>query len=170
MKEIIHLAIIFLAVTHICMAQDVMQLFEGESPGKGTLEELHWLTGYWKRTGLGGYSDEIWMPAVDNSMSGIFRFVKDGVIGFTEYLVIQEIDESLVLRLKHYNRDLSPWEEKDKWVEFKLIKIEEQTAWFNGLTYHRHGDELIIKLTVKSGERSWIEEFRFIKSDVDLIN
>jgi hypothetical protein len=77
-----------------------------------------------------------------------------------------EQGESLSIKLKHFNRDLSPWEEKDKWVEFKLIKIEGQTAWFSGLTYHREGDILIIKLSLKSKEKSWVEEFRFEKIQI----
>jgi len=144
-------------------AQEVLNLEEGQMPGIGKLEQMDWLTGYWKGTGLGGDCDEIWMPATDNSMAGVFRFTNGGTIQFTEYMFIEQLGESLSIKLKHFNRDLSPWEEKDKWVEFKLVKIEGQTAYFNGLTYHRNKDELTISLTLKSKDKSWVEEFKFEK-------
>lgn len=145
-------------------AQDVFKLDPEAMPGPGRLSQLEWLAGYWKGTGFGGVCDEIWMPAADNSMAGIFRFTKDATIQFTEYIVIEEIEESLILKLKHFSRDLSPWEEKDKWLEFKLVRLEDHTAWFHGLTYQRIGDELIIKLELHSKGRTWVEEFRFGKS------
>lgn len=144
-------------------AQEVLKLEEGQIPGKGTLDQMEWLTGYWKGTGLGGDCDEIWMPPTDNTMVGIFRFSKEGIVQFTEYMIIEQLGESLSIKLKHFNRDLSPWEEKDKWVEFKLVKIEDQSAYFNGLTYYRNGDILTISLSLKSNDKSWVEHFKFEK-------
>ena len=153
----------FINIISSSPAQEVLKLEEGQIPGKGTLDQMDWLTGYWKGTGLGGNCDEIWMPAIDNSMAGVFRFANNGKIQFTEYMFIEELGESLSLKLKHFNRDLSPWEEKDKWVEFKLVKIEGQTAYFNGLTYQRKDNVLTIKLSLKSKDKSSVEEFQFEK-------
>ncbi|WP_373497445.1 DUF6265 family protein [Aquiflexum sp.] len=144
-------------------AQEVLKLEEGQTPGAGRLEQMDWLTGYWKGNGLGGECDEIWMPAIDNSMAGVFRFANEGEIQFTEYMVIEQQGESLAIKLKHFNRDLSPWEAKEDWVEFKLVKIEGQTAYFHGLTYHREEDTLIIRLSLKSKDKTWVEEFQFEK-------
>ncbi|SMD43845.1 hypothetical protein SAMN00777080_2457 [Aquiflexum balticum DSM 16537] len=144
-------------------AQEVLKLEDGHLPGNGKLEQIDWLTGYWKGTGLGGECDEIWMPGIDNSMAGVFRFVNDSKIQFTEYMVIEEQGESLAIKLKHFNRDLSPWEEKDNWVEFKLIKIEGHTAYFDGLTYHRQENILTISLSLSSKDKFWVEKFRFEK-------
>lgn len=137
--------------------QEVLRLEGDQSPGKGKLEQLTWLEGYWQGEWHGEYCDEIWMPATDISMSGIFRMKNEGLINFTEYMVIEEKEESLSVKLKHFSRDLSPWEEKDKWIEFKLVKIEDQTAYFNGLTYHRENDQLTIKLMMKSRNSTRIE-------------
>jgi len=68
--------------------------------------------------------------------------------------------------LKHFNRDLSPWEEKDDWTEFRLVAIKDQTAYFHGLTYQRTGDSLNIHLSMRNRERSWIETFSFTKKDL----
>lgn len=145
-------------------AQEVLKLSEGDEPGPATIRQLDWLTGYWRGTGLGGQCDELWMPATDSSMVGVFRYEKDGKIVFTEYMVIQEEGGSLVLSLKHFNRDLSAWEEVEEWTTFRLVKTSGQTAWFSGLTYHREGDQLRILLSMRSGEKVRIEEFRFEKT------
>lgn len=147
--------------------QEVLKSEAGDAPGKGSLSELSWLTGYWKGTGLGGECDELWMPAADNSMTGIFRLIKDGTLNFSEYMILEESDSTVTLKLKHFGRDLSAWEEKEKWVTFNLIKIENMTAYFNGITYQRNGDELLIKLNLKSKDKEWTEEFRFTKENLN---
>ena len=74
--------------------------------------------------------------------------------------LVQE-GESVSLKLKHFNPDLSGWEEKEKWTTFKLIEIGDNIAWFHGITYERKGDELVIHLALtEKGERR-IEEFLF---------
>ena len=144
-------------------SQEVMKLSKDQPVGKGSLDQLSWLEGYWQGSGFGGTCDEVWMPAMDNTMSGIFRYSKNDTLKFKEYLVIEEIDSSLVLKLKHFNRDLTPWEEKDEWTVFELIKIDEQTAYFNGLTYQRRNNELIIMLRLSSEGEKYIEKFTFNK-------
>lgn len=165
MKKILSLSILLFCVLTIS-GQEILRLEEGRPAGKASLEQMSWLAGYWAGPGLGGHCDEVWLPAVDNSMSGAFRYVKEGSIVFTEYLVIEEIEETLALKVKHFNRDLTAWEEKDDWVSFRLIKVEGQTAYFHGLTLHRQADSLTIKLALKSGERAWEEVFKYSKQDL----
>jgi len=164
-KAILSLSIALLFVMTL-NGQDILRLDEGQQPGKASIGQMGWLVGYWAGPGLGGHCDEVWLPAVDNSMSGAFRYAKEGSIIFTEYLVIEEIDESLTLKVKHFNRDLTAWEEKDDWVSFRLIKVDGQTAYFHGLTMHRQADSLTIKLALKSGERAWEEVFKYSKQDL----
>jgi hypothetical protein len=145
-------------------AQEVLQLKDSEVADKGKLSDIAWLTGNWKGTGLGGTCDELWMPAGDSSMQGIFRFYEKGRLQFTEYMnLTQENDGTLSVKLKHFSADLSPWEEKEDWTIFKLIKLENQTAYFNGMTYHRIKNKLVIKLHMHNKEKEWLEEFVFYK-------
>jgi len=158
---------LFVAVL-LCIAlpsvgQEVLTLEKDAPAGKASLSQLDWLVGAWKGSGFGGDCDEMWMPAVDNSMLGVFRYSKDGTVHFSEFIVIEEVDETLIVKLKHFSRDLTPWEEKDTWTEFKLVKVEDQTAYFNGLTYHLDGEELVILLALTSEGTRTIEEFRFTK-------
>jgi len=158
------LFIFLLYSSSFLVVQEVLKLNEGEQPAKATLSQLNWLVGYWKGEGFNGECDEIWMPQTDNTLQGIFRFSKEGKINFTEYIVIEEKDSTLALKLKHFSKDLSAWEEKEKWITFNLVKIENQTAYFDGLTYHREGDKLTISLKLTSDKKTWIEEFKFTKT------
>lgn len=158
------LALFFFFSPFVAGAQDILRLSDSLPQGKGSLSQLTWLTGYWTGSGLGGDCEELWMPANNTGMHGVFRFSEKGVLQFTEYMVIEEKEGSLKVRIKHYGGGVVPWEEKDKWVEFPLLKIEGQTAWFSGLTYQRKGNELIIKLAMKSKEGAYTEEFKFQKS------
>ena len=157
--------IVMLVIISSTQAQEILQLKDGVTQQKTKLSQLSWLAGNWKGTGLGGNCDELWMPAGDSSMQGIFRFYEKGKLQFTEYMnVIQESDGTLAVKLKHFSADLSPWEEKDKWTIFKLIKVENQTAYFNGMTYQRKKNKLVVKLSMHSKEKEWIEEFVFYKT------
>lgn len=163
MCRILILGFIMFSSSFFLYSQEVLKLSEDQSVGEGSLDQLSWLEGYWQGSGFGGICDEVWMPAMDNTMSGIFRYSKNDTLKFKEYLVIEEVDSSLVLKLKHFNRDLSSWEEKDEWTVFELIKIDGQTAYFNGLTYQRRKDELIIMLRLFGEGEEYVERFSFHK-------
>jgi hypothetical protein len=144
-------------------AQQVLWHADGEETGQGSLSQMEWLAGYWVGPGLGGHCEEVWLPATDNSMIGAFRYLREGKIVFTEYLVIEEHNQTLTLRVKHFSRDLSAWEEKEQWANFKLIRIEGQTAWFNGLVLHHEGDSLTISLAIRSKEGMRTETFNYAR-------
>ena len=68
-------------------------------------------------------------------MVGTFRMVKDGKLVFSEFFTLSKQAGKIAIRLKHFGGEFKGWEEKDKFVEFPLIKVEGKTAWFGGLTY-----------------------------------
>lgn len=65
---------------------------------------------------------------------GMFRVERDGEIMFYEFFTIREVKRSLLLQIKHFHRDLIGWVEKDETVNFPLVKMDENTVWFDGLT------------------------------------
>jgi hypothetical protein len=144
-------------------AQEVLHLEKDQEAGRGSIYDLNWISGYWTGSGLGGDCEELWLPAKDNNMVGTFRFVLDGELIFSEYMNIVEEEGKLSLRIKHFNKDLTAWEEKEEWVVFKFIKSERQTAYFSGITFHREGDELMIRLAMTNEGKKSIEEFRLRK-------
>lgn len=74
----------------------------------------------------------------------MFRFVVKGEVQFTEHFMISKKNDNTVLKLKHFHGDFTGWEEKDEYVEFPLIKIDDRTAFFEGISY-----ELVDKSTLK---------------------
>jgi hypothetical protein len=151
---------VFLTFSHVAIAQ-VRQLESDQLPGKGKVGDLNWMVGYWTGPGLGGECEEVWMPAVDGHMIGTFRFWDDGKLVFSEFINLIQEGESISMKLKHFNPDLSGWEEKEEWTTFKLIELSQNKVWFDGLTIERIGDVMIYHLALtENGVRS-IEELRF---------
>ena len=116
-------------------------------------EDVAWLEGHWSGEALGGIAEEIWSPAKAHTMMGVFRFIDGDSIGFYEIFIISEENGSLVLRLKHFNADLTGWEEKDEMVTFPLVELGPEVAYFDGLTYRRVAEnKLQVFVKMKSGE------------------
>jgi hypothetical protein len=111
-------------------------------PGKGTLADAAFLVGHWSGPGLGGTCEEVWVPPLAGSseMMGMFRFVRDGKTQFTEHFVLVPDGESLTLRLRHFDPAFNGWEEKDRPVAFKLIRVEKDALYFGGLTFRKTAD------------------------------
>ena len=132
---------------------------------RATLAELAWLVGQWQGPGIGGApSQESWSSPLGRQMAG--TFVQDdgkGGVLFSEMMQIVPDGESLVVRLKHFNADLTGWEEKDKSVSFPLIAREGATWYFNGLTYRREGrDRLLVAVRMRGNDGKASElVFRF---------
>lgn len=115
-----------------------------------TLDDVSWLVGSWHGPGLGGETDEVWLPPVGGAMPGMFRFVQDGAPVFYEIWALREVDGSLVLELKHFNPDMTGWEARDEMTRFHLVRIEDRTAYFGGLTYQlQDSDTLQIWLALR---------------------
>jgi hypothetical protein len=119
---------------------------------------VDWLVGQWSGDGIGGApAMESWLPPTGNTMVGTFVQLSDGgEIQFTEHLYLMEVDGSLVLRLKHFNADLTGWEEKDGMVTFRLLDIEPCAAYFHALTLRcadadKPGEGLIAAVRMQSG-------------------
>ena len=90
---------------------------------------------------------------------------EDGEHGilFTEHLYLMEDEGSLVLKLKHFNADLTGWEEKDDMLTFRLVAIEPCAAYFHALTLRCDGDDgLLAAVRMKSDDELL---FRFDRLD-----
>lgn len=131
-----------------------------ESP-PATLAQMEWLVGQWSGEGIGGApATESWLRPAGGTMVGTFVQTKHGEDGaeaimFTEHMYLMEENGSLVLRLKHFNADLTGWEEKDEMLTFRLVAIEPCAAYFNALTLRcadadRPGEGLVAAVRMKS--------------------
>jgi hypothetical protein len=123
---------------------------------KATIKDIAWLAGHWKGTALGGVTEEIWSPPMASSMMGSYRLIKnDTLVVFYEIVTITEDNGSLALKLKHFNKDLTGWEEKNEVREFKLVKKEKNKLWFEGMTFEvidENNFRVFLAIQKKSGE------------------
>lgn len=128
-----------------------------------TLADMAWLAGHWRGPALGGLSEEIWSDPEAGSMMGMYRLMQDDAVVFYEILSIQPIGRSLVMKLKHFNADLTGWEEKDEVQSFRLLKLTATEAWFEGMTFrHPDPDQLEVLLAIEMEDGSIREEeFRY---------
>lgn len=136
----------------VVSAQNTLQLKEGQQSPKASLDTVSWISGYWKGEALGGIAEEIWSPALGGSMMFSFKLVNDGKVTFYEVGHIKQLDSTLILQLKHFNGDLKGWETKDETIDFKLVKIEKDIVFFEGLTMQKVGDGKMRVTVVINGQ------------------
>ncbi|MBW3671995.1 MAG: hypothetical protein KY432_10045 [Acidobacteria bacterium] len=108
---------------------------EAESPveSPSRLTDLGWLVGHWRGEALGGVAEEVWLEPEGGAMAGIFRLVQKGEVVLYEIFTIREKD--LVLTLKHFNSDLTGWEERSEVVTFAPVRFTESEAIFDDLAF-----------------------------------
>ena len=145
MKNIIHIvAIIALVVSTKAMAQDTEHQLEPK------LKNIAWISGTWHGEAFGGITEEIWSEPSAGSMMATFKLINDGKVSFYEIEIIREIENSLVLQLKHFHNDLKGWETKDETIDFPLKYITANKVVFEGMTFERIDDhQMTIYVDIK---------------------
>lgn len=118
------------------------------SPRNATIDDAAWLAGRWVGEGLGGQVEEVWSPPAGGQMVGHFRLVRNGAPAFYELCLIDVTADGIRLRVKHFNPDFTGWEERDGWHSFAPVGAMPGQLRFEGLTFRREGDALIIDIRI----------------------
>lgn len=137
-----------------------LRLAEGAVSPPAKLQDFAWLAGHWVGTGFGGaHVEEVWLPPLGSSMSGIFRLVVGERTQVQEIFALVPVGDSVELRLKHFTGELKGWEQKDDYVTFKLVRVAPGEVQFEGLTF-RVGDDGVLRvwLVTKSRDGTSAEE------------
>ena len=138
------------ASAHEKQTEHTIKLAPGEKSPPATLAAMKWLAGHWSGEAFGGVGEEMWSPAQAGSMMGMYRLIRNGKPVFYEFLTVIEENGSLMLRLKHFNADLTGWEEQNKTIDFPLVAVEKNGAvHFAGMSFHPKGDTLTIHLAIQ---------------------
>lgn len=149
----------FLALI-ICMAS--IGVTQAQIIDQPQLDDFAWLAGSWVGDGFGGNSEEVWTAPSAGSMIGAYKHYKDGKVNFYEILHISKTDGKFSLKLKHFNPDLTGWEDKDKYVEFPFVSATPSRIEFKGLIYELVAeDKMEIRLRLKRGDEVNTEVFHF---------
>jgi hypothetical protein len=133
-------------------------------PGKATLADVAWLAGHRAGDGDSSAYEQVWVPPLAGSkeMMGMFRYVQDGKLVFTQHLLLVEDGGSLTLKFRHFDPAFGAVEEKDKPVVVKLVKVEKGAVYFDGLTFRNSADGGIDVFVAVGKEGGQTEEpFKF---------
>lgn len=125
------------------------------------LENISWISGNWKGEAFGGQTEEYWSTPSAGSMIGTFKLINNDKVSFYEFIIIREIEDSLILQLKHFNHDLKGWETKDETLDFPLKEITTNKVIFGGITFKKINDNemnVFVKMKQKNGS---IETLKF---------
>lgn len=136
-----------------------------ETPIEGSLspqlKNISWISGNWKGEAFGGQTEENWSEPSGGSMMATFKLISDNKVVFYEIEIIREIENTLILQLKHFDKDLKGWENKDETVDFALKEITENKVVFEGMTFEKVGDkEMNIYVDIKQ-DNGTIETVKF---------
>jgi hypothetical protein len=127
-----------------------------------TLADISWICGFWKGEALGGETEEFWSPPSAGHMMGVFRLIRNGELSFCEILSLSEENHTLVLRVKHFDKTLKGWEEKEESMVFELLKKEPGKLFFNGLTFEKISENEINVWVNEADDKKEAREVKFL--------
>ena len=130
-----------------------------------TVGDLAWMTGSWAGPVGGGMTlEENWILPIDGSIASLVRMTGNGATSMVEMIVIEEENDSLVLRLQQWDPGFVPRtpgphtltlrELGDNRVSFEAG----DEAAFRNLTYSRPEPEtFVIEVDMGGGQEARIE-------------
>lgn len=98
------------------------------TPARASLKDLDFLVGAHVNTDKDQRVDEHWTTPAAGSMTGMFRWIRNGKLLLHEILLLEQMEDHVELRLRHFGSSLEAWE--DEPVVFTLTEIEANRALF----------------------------------------
>ena len=122
-----------------------------------SIADLAWMTGTWSGAAGPGVLEENWTVPRDGSIQSVVRMTSGGQTSMVELIVIEEEDDTLVLRLQQWDPGMKPRTEAP--TVMKLSELGENMVafsvvgegMFNTLGYSRDGDTFTISITNADG-------------------
>ena len=122
-----------------------------------SISDLAWMTGTWSGAVGPGVLEENWTVPRDGSIQSLVRMTGGGQTSMVELIVIEEEDDTLVLRLQQWDPGMKPRTEGP--TVMKLTELGDNTVafgvvgegMFNTLRYTRDGDTFTISITNADG-------------------
>jgi hypothetical protein len=163
-QSITILILLFISVSY--SQTNTLKFEDHMTSPKANLSQVSWIAGHWKGEAFGGITEEIWSPPLGDSMMFSFKLVNDGKVVFYELGGIRQVDDTLIFQLKHFGNDFKGWEEKDETVDAKLIKIDNNRAYFDQFTFERISDtEINIYVVIEENGQTEEVKFNYKKSN-----
>jgi len=127
---------------------------------RATVADLAWMTGSWTGPMGDATLEENWIRPAGGTLAALIRISGDGATSMVELILIEEQQDSLVLRVRQWLPGFAPRSD-EPWV-MKLAEIAERRVGFvsagagdfQTLTYSRpSADSFDIDVLTKAGER-----------------
>lgn len=99
-----------------------------ETGAPATLAEVAWLAGAWAHEAEGEAAHEVWTAPEAGSMTGMFRWVRGGRVLVHEFLLLEEVEGRVEMRLRHFGAGMRAWEEAP--LVFDLTSVDANTLVF----------------------------------------
>ncbi len=154
------------------IAAAVAPASDGGETAASAFAPLAFMAGTWRGEKGGSSIEEIWRPPDGDNMIGMFRLVADGSVVFYEFMSIEAEASGPVLRIKHFDKGLVGWEEKERSVVFDLARVGDGEAVFEErppggparLIYRLAGpDELVLVLEKEKDGKTSRSGFQFTR-------
>lgn len=143
---------------HATLAQSqrtehTFKLDDPESRPAATLDDVSLLVGNWSGEAFGNTFEAGWNPPSAGSMIGFFKLMDGDEVVFYELLLLVEEEDSLSMKVKHFDADFTAWEEKADYVTFRYIESDDDAIHFSGISfYHIDEDTMDGYIVFRSGE------------------
>jgi hypothetical protein len=145
--------------------EHTFRLSEGEEAPAATLADAAWLAGNWTGTAFGSRFEEAWSAPAAGSMVGYFKLFSDDGVSIYELMTLTVDEGTLSLKVKHFNADFTAWEDKAEFVDFRLVKVEENALHFSGLSfYRRDANNIDAYIVMRNGEEISEHELKYVRA------
>jgi len=164
------MAIFLLVTVRFVAAQEFIteHVKGGDGPGDhATVDDLAWIAGSWSGDALGGIAEEVWSEPSGGTMLGMFKLTQGEETVFSELMMIVPDGESIKMILKHFDADLTGWEEKDEVETFRFLSQTETVVYFDGLTVEKVDEGHLSIYVVMHGDGDSVSELAFHYSAVN---
>lgn len=126
----------------------------------GRVADLDWMAGFWAGPFGDGILEEHWMPPSEDSVIGSVRVTAAGRTRMMEFLAIEQVDDTLELRVRQWRPGMVPEEDVTHVMTLKAIGERQVTFErtgdfvFKTLGYSRpESDRFVIEADLVTGER-----------------
>ncbi|MEO1086243.1 MAG: DUF6265 family protein [Acidobacteriota bacterium] len=97
-------------------------------------DDFAWIVGSWGGDMGDGSIEETWMPPLNGTLIGMFRWSAADEIRLYEFMSIEDTDKGPVLFLRHFSPGLKAWEEKDSPMRYDLDAFDPDRFSFVNVT------------------------------------
>ena len=147
--------------------EHTFRLAEGESRPAATLDDAAFLVGRWvpgprsaKRM------EESWSAPTGGSMVGTFKLFDGDEPAMYEIMLLTVEDGTLSLKVKHFNPDFTAWEDKEDYVNFRLVAKADGELHFGGLSFYRRSDDRLDGyIVMRNGENVSEQHMTYVRID-----